>query len=264
MQGERDIGNTVLSFFWHRSQNCVNWCVYDVLKQLIRERACPNRVSVWQAQSWVLSIGQWTPARISTALLVGDGWRRTRCRRGSPAGVPSATCGSTTWRWWRTYWVSLMRFYFSVFALKSWNHNWPCLLSKYTFLVLIMQFIHSFAKKNKFVYLNLYLSILFNRWISVNAVLIFTVLQFILNLFNLENTSMKSLSKAEQKAQWYYEACMNETKIEAFGAKPLQDLINQVISDALLTLVIFFNRMKLNRSDVNISATMKTCFYCGI
>lgn len=75
---------------------------------------------------------------------------------------------------------------------------------------------------------------------------------------------MKSLSKAEQKAQWYYEACMNETKIEAFGAKPLQDLINQVISDALLTLVIFFNRMKLNRSDVNISATMKTCFYCGI
>ncbi|XP_056591248.1 endothelin-converting enzyme 1 isoform X1 [Triplophysa dalaica] len=43
----------------------------------------------------------------------------------------------------------------------------------------------------------------------------------------LENTSMKSLSKAEQKAQWYYESCMNETKIEAFGAKPLQDLINQ-------------------------------------
>uniref|UniRef100_A0A673JVN8 Endothelin-converting enzyme 1 n=1 Tax=Sinocyclocheilus rhinocerous TaxID=307959 RepID=A0A673JVN8_9TELE len=30
----------------------------------------------------------------------------------------------------------------------------------------------------------------------------------------LENTSMKSLSKAEQKAQWYYQACMNEMKIE--------------------------------------------------
>ncbi|XP_050978742.1 endothelin-converting enzyme 1 isoform X1 [Labeo rohita] len=43
----------------------------------------------------------------------------------------------------------------------------------------------------------------------------------------LENTSNKSLSKAEQKAQWYYQACMNESKIEALGAKPLQDLINQ-------------------------------------
>uniref|UniRef100_A0A8C1YZY2 Endothelin-converting enzyme 1 n=1 Tax=Cyprinus carpio TaxID=7962 RepID=A0A8C1YZY2_CYPCA len=43
----------------------------------------------------------------------------------------------------------------------------------------------------------------------------------------LENTSIKSLSKAEQKAQWYYQACMNEIKIEALGAKPLQDLINQ-------------------------------------
>uniref|UniRef100_A0A8C1X304 Endothelin-converting enzyme 1 n=1 Tax=Cyprinus carpio TaxID=7962 RepID=A0A8C1X304_CYPCA len=43
----------------------------------------------------------------------------------------------------------------------------------------------------------------------------------------LENTSMKSLSKAEQKAQWYYQACMNESKIEELGAKPLQDLINQ-------------------------------------
>ncbi|XP_016402678.1 endothelin-converting enzyme 1-like, partial [Sinocyclocheilus rhinocerous] len=38
---------------------------------------------------------------------------------------------------------------------------------------------------------------------------------------------MTSLSKAEQKAQWYYQACMNEMKIEALGAKPLQDLINQ-------------------------------------
>lgn len=43
----------------------------------------------------------------------------------------------------------------------------------------------------------------------------------------LENTSMKSLSKAEQKSQWYYQACMNENQIEALGAKPLQDLINQ-------------------------------------
>uniref|UniRef100_A0A672MDR4 Endothelin-converting enzyme 1 n=1 Tax=Sinocyclocheilus grahami TaxID=75366 RepID=A0A672MDR4_SINGR len=43
----------------------------------------------------------------------------------------------------------------------------------------------------------------------------------------VRNTSMKSLSKAEQKAQWYYQACMNESKIEELGAKPLQDLINQ-------------------------------------
>ncbi|XP_052465569.1 endothelin-converting enzyme 1 isoform X1 [Carassius gibelio] len=43
----------------------------------------------------------------------------------------------------------------------------------------------------------------------------------------LENTSMKSLSKAEQKAQWYYQACMNESKIEELGAKPLQELLNQ-------------------------------------
>ncbi|KAK7127685.1 hypothetical protein R3I93_020307 [Phoxinus phoxinus] len=43
----------------------------------------------------------------------------------------------------------------------------------------------------------------------------------------LENTSMKSLTKAEEKAQWYYQACMNESKIEELGGKPLQDLINQ-------------------------------------
>lgn len=39
---------------------------------------------------------------------------------------------------------------------------------------------------------------------------------------------MKGLSNAEEKAQRYYQACMNETKIEALGAKPLQELINQV------------------------------------
>lgn len=42
---------------------------------------------------------------------------------------------------------------------------------------------------------------------------------------------MKSLTKAEEKAQWYYQACMNESKIEELGAKPLQDLINQVTLD---------------------------------
>ena len=39
---------------------------------------------------------------------------------------------------------------------------------------------------------------------------------------------MKGLSKAEEKAQRYYHACMNEAKIEELGAKPLQDLISQV------------------------------------
>lgn len=44
----------------------------------------------------------------------------------------------------------------------------------------------------------------------------------------LENTSMKGLSEAEEKAQRYYQACMNEAKIEELGAKPLQELISQV------------------------------------
>lgn len=39
---------------------------------------------------------------------------------------------------------------------------------------------------------------------------------------------MKGLSKAEEKAQRYYHACMNEAKIEELGAKPLQELISQV------------------------------------
>uniref|UniRef100_A0A674A2Q0 Endothelin-converting enzyme 1 n=1 Tax=Salmo trutta TaxID=8032 RepID=A0A674A2Q0_SALTR len=43
----------------------------------------------------------------------------------------------------------------------------------------------------------------------------------------LENTTVKGLSKAEEKAQRYYKACMNETKIEELGAQPLQELINQ-------------------------------------
>ncbi|XP_047439160.1 endothelin-converting enzyme 1 isoform X1 [Mugil cephalus] len=44
----------------------------------------------------------------------------------------------------------------------------------------------------------------------------------------LENTTMKGLSMAEEKAQRYYQACMNETKIEELGAKPLQQLISQI------------------------------------
>lgn len=48
---------------------------------------------------------------------------------------------------------------------------------------------------------------------------------------------MKNLSKAEQKSQWYYQACMSEIKIEALGAKPLQDLINQVTRDARTNLI---------------------------
>uniref|UniRef100_A0A8C3A6K6 Endothelin-converting enzyme 1 n=1 Tax=Cyclopterus lumpus TaxID=8103 RepID=A0A8C3A6K6_CYCLU len=44
----------------------------------------------------------------------------------------------------------------------------------------------------------------------------------------LENTTMKGLSKAEEKAQRYYQACMNEVKIEELGAQPLQELISQI------------------------------------
>lgn len=39
---------------------------------------------------------------------------------------------------------------------------------------------------------------------------------------------MTGMSKAEEKAQRYYQACMNEDKIEELGAKPLQELISQV------------------------------------
>lgn len=49
-------------------------------------------------------------------------------------------------------------------------------------------------------------------------------------LTSLENTTVKGLSKAEEKAQRYYQACMNEAKIEELGAKPLQELISQVCS----------------------------------
>uniref|UniRef100_A0A8D2ZJF1 Endothelin-converting enzyme 1 n=1 Tax=Scophthalmus maximus TaxID=52904 RepID=A0A8D2ZJF1_SCOMX len=44
----------------------------------------------------------------------------------------------------------------------------------------------------------------------------------------LVNTTMKGLSQAEEKAQRYYHACMNEAKIEDLGAKPLQELIIQI------------------------------------
>ncbi|KAM6979972.1 endothelin-converting enzyme 1 [Aplochiton taeniatus] len=43
----------------------------------------------------------------------------------------------------------------------------------------------------------------------------------------LENTTIKGLSEAEEKAQRYYQACMSEAKIESLGARPLQELINQ-------------------------------------
>lgn len=36
------------------------------------------------------------------------------------------------------------------------------------------------------------------------------------------------MSEAEKKAQVYYNACMNETKIEELKAKPLMELIERV------------------------------------
>ncbi|XP_061893984.1 endothelin-converting enzyme 1 [Entelurus aequoreus] len=44
----------------------------------------------------------------------------------------------------------------------------------------------------------------------------------------LENTTRKGLTQAEEKAQRYYQACMNESKIQELGAKPLQELITQI------------------------------------
>uniref|UniRef100_H3BYV5 Endothelin-converting enzyme 1 n=1 Tax=Tetraodon nigroviridis TaxID=99883 RepID=H3BYV5_TETNG len=44
----------------------------------------------------------------------------------------------------------------------------------------------------------------------------------------LENTSREGLSGAEEKAQRYYQACMNEAKIEELGAKPLQEVISRI------------------------------------
>lgn len=43
----------------------------------------------------------------------------------------------------------------------------------------------------------------------------------------LEN-STASVSEAERKAQVYYRACMNETRIEELRAKPLMELIEKV------------------------------------
>ncbi|KAM4651637.1 endothelin-converting enzyme 1 isoform 2-T2 [Discoglossus pictus] len=44
----------------------------------------------------------------------------------------------------------------------------------------------------------------------------------------LENTTMNFTSTAERKAQQYFQACLNETKIEELGAKPLQILIEKL------------------------------------
>ncbi|XP_069802980.1 endothelin-converting enzyme 1 isoform X1 [Dendropsophus ebraccatus] len=44
----------------------------------------------------------------------------------------------------------------------------------------------------------------------------------------LENTTMNLSSVAEHKAQRYYQACLNESKIEELGAKPLQELIEKL------------------------------------
>jgi len=59
-----------------------------------------------------------------------------------------------------------------------------------------------------------------------------SAINHLINLSSLcvcaENTTMKGLSKAEEKAQRYYQACMKEAKIEELGAQPLQELISQV------------------------------------
>nr|DBA15658.1 TPA: hypothetical protein GDO54_003132 [Pyxicephalus adspersus] len=44
----------------------------------------------------------------------------------------------------------------------------------------------------------------------------------------VQNTTTNFSSAAEHKAQRYYQACMNESKITELGAKPLQDLIQRL------------------------------------
>lgn len=44
----------------------------------------------------------------------------------------------------------------------------------------------------------------------------------------LPENSTASVSEAERKAQVYYRACMNETRIEELKAKPLMELIEKV------------------------------------
>uniref|UniRef100_A0A4W3GW60 Endothelin-converting enzyme 1 n=1 Tax=Callorhinchus milii TaxID=7868 RepID=A0A4W3GW60_CALMI len=44
----------------------------------------------------------------------------------------------------------------------------------------------------------------------------------------LENSTLNSTSQAEHKAQWYYQACMNEKKIEELQAQPLLDIITKL------------------------------------
>lgn len=43
-----------------------------------------------------------------------------------------------------------------------------------------------------------------------------------------ENTTANVSSEAERKAQRYYQACMNESKIEELRATPLMELIQKV------------------------------------
>ncbi|XP_041062819.1 endothelin-converting enzyme 1-like isoform X1 [Carcharodon carcharias] len=44
----------------------------------------------------------------------------------------------------------------------------------------------------------------------------------------LENTTLNTTSEAERKAQHYYQACMNEQKIEDLQGQPLLDIINKL------------------------------------
>lgn len=46
--------------------------------------------------------------------------------------------------------------------------------------------------------------------------------------FVIPENSTASVSEAERKAQVYYRACMNETRIEELKAKPLMELIEKL------------------------------------
>ena len=53
----------------------------------------------------------------------------------------------------------------------------------------------------------------------------------------IPENSTASVSEAERKAQVYYRACMNETRIEELKAKPLMELIEKVSSWSSLSWI---------------------------
>lgn len=67
--------------------------------------------------------------------------------------------------------------------------------------------------------------------------------------------STASVSEAERKAQVYYRACMNETRIEELKAKPLMELIEKVSSSGRLCWLSCPRHLPAPRLPTPLSAT---------